>query len=510
MSSMKRPQTFVCSLLCILFLQCVQSLLSETCQPDEYVDDGGVCQQCDGLCPKICPGFGSEELQRFNKLDERSLHMFVNCTVINGSMLITDATFDGDPFLGNIGLEADDLEVFSTVRHITGHLTILQTPPSFRDLSAFRNLEVISGQDLHEGDALKILFSMVQSLGLTSLKRIGNGNVNVKRNRNLCYISNDIFDGIIQHPDSVVTVEYNRDQDRCRNEGSVCNNECTTSGCWGPGSNECLQCRNYHFDGFCVNNCTSNTTRSVLVTSSKECEYCHNECLQDCSGLGPNECEQCKNVQDGQYCMDRCPASKFPDANNICQQCHKNCDKPDDGYWCSGTGNFIGKGGCRVCDPVELDVDDEMVACLPPGSQCPEGFLEKFTEFTTEDGLINITVCQPCPDGYYPETKDTCALCHDECAKGCHGKDAWQCNECEHYRLQQDNDTIICVKECPSEKPFIMEGSICVIECATSMHSDSDKHCQASGAESHDIFRLTCWRIFLYGTCFLFIIWKMV
>lgn len=50
---------------------------------------------------------------------------------------------------------------------------------------------------------------------------------------------------------------------------------------------------------------------------------------------GSANCTKCANFQDGLYCVHRCPQGmpgeddtlvwKYPDVNNVCQLCHKNC-----------------------------------------------------------------------------------------------------------------------------------------------------------------------------------------
>ena len=52
---------------------------------------------------------------------------------------------------------------------------------------------------------------------------------------------------------------------------------------------------------------------------------------------------KCKHVKDGPYCVAQCPQEKYPDENNVCQSCHKNCIGG-----CDGPENNIGKSHCML------------------------------------------------------------------------------------------------------------------------------------------------------------------
>ena len=47
-------------------------------------------------------------------------------------------------------------------------------------------------------------------------------------------------------------------------EGHVCDPLCSEAGCWGPGPDQCLSCRNHSRHGTCVSNCNF-YTGSVCV-----------------------------------------------------------------------------------------------------------------------------------------------------------------------------------------------------------------------------------------------------
>jgi len=69
-------------------------------------------------------------------------------------------------------------------------------------------------------------------------------------------------------------------------QGLTCSELCSDFGCWGPGDDNCVSCRNYSMKGRCVNNCTmqlgfySFTTEDGIL----ECGKCHEECLLECTG----------------------------------------------------------------------------------------------------------------------------------------------------------------------------------------------------------------------------------
>ena len=40
-------------------------------------------------------------------------------------------------------------------------------------------------------------------------------------------------------------------------EGEVCSEECSSAGCWGKGSDQCLECKNFIYKGTCLPSCKS-------------------------------------------------------------------------------------------------------------------------------------------------------------------------------------------------------------------------------------------------------------
>lgn len=118
----------------------------------------------------------------------------------------------------------DDLEIFSTVRRISGDLLIEYTNEHIENLSFFRNLEVI-------GNELMIYRTKLVSLGLTSLKRIEKGEIRILFNDQLCYINNSTWQNLINNTSyQFIHIKNNTNDENCRVK---CDEQCLC-GCWGP------------------------------------------------------------------------------------------------------------------------------------------------------------------------------------------------------------------------------------------------------------------------------------
>uniref|UniRef100_A0A8C2IRM4 receptor protein-tyrosine kinase n=1 Tax=Cyprinus carpio TaxID=7962 RepID=A0A8C2IRM4_CYPCA len=203
-------------------------------------------------------------------------------------------------------------------------------PEELENLSVFSNLATIQGRTLYRGYSLLVMkIPTLKSLGLRSLKRIGDGGIYITGNKQLCY----------HH-----TVNWTRlfgSGLRAQRQGHVCDPLCSSEGCWGPGPDQCVSCKNYNRGGTCVPQCNflSGEKREFAGTK-KECMPCHQECaVQDgkhtCKGPGANECAACAHLQDGPYCVSSCPEGvqgengliiyKFPNSQHKCQPCHANC-----------------------------------------------------------------------------------------------------------------------------------------------------------------------------------------
>ena len=88
----------------------------------------GECVPCNGPCPKTCPGVKS--------IHSGNIDQFKNCTVIEGSISILDTSFTGFQQVNpnfTFGtrydkMDPDRLEVFSTLKEVTGFISIQVSP----------------------------------------------------------------------------------------------------------------------------------------------------------------------------------------------------------------------------------------------------------------------------------------------------------------------------------------------------------------------------------------------
>lgn len=120
-----------------------------TC-PAEKVAKDGECLPCNGPCPKTCTSTGI--------VNSDNVESFRGCTVIEGHLEILDQSFSGYQHVFQnfsfgaryIKMHPDKLEVFSTLKEVTGYINIQGAHDEFKNLSYFRNLEVIGGRQLME------------------------------------------------------------------------------------------------------------------------------------------------------------------------------------------------------------------------------------------------------------------------------------------------------------------------------------------------------------------------
>ncbi|XP_035015745.2 receptor tyrosine-protein kinase erbB-3b [Hippoglossus stenolepis] len=306
------------------------------------------CELCNGLCPKVCKGTGAENRQT---VDASNIDSFINCTKIQGSLHFLVTGILGDDFKQIPPLDAKKLEVFRTVREITDILNIQSWPKELNDLSVFSSLTTIQGRSLQKRFSLMVMrIPTLTSLGLRSLREISDGSVYISQNVKLCYYHTvnwtQLFIGRKVRVDNIIN---NRPLAECVAEGHVCDPLCSDSGCWGPGPDQCLSCRDYSRDSTCVGSCHFfKGAPREFAGPDGECVACHPECKpqhgkDSCTGPGADECVGCANLRDGPYCMSSCPTGvndgqrglifKYPNREGHCEPCHHNCTQG-----CSGPG----------------------------------------------------------------------------------------------------------------------------------------------------------------------------
>uniref|UniRef100_A0A8C7JI53 Receptor protein-tyrosine kinase n=1 Tax=Oncorhynchus kisutch TaxID=8019 RepID=A0A8C7JI53_ONCKI len=321
------------------------------CPPDKKeVERSGQrqCELCGGLCPKACEGTGPEHRQT---VDSSNIDSFINCTKIQGSLHFLVTGILGDDYKNIPPLDPKKLEVFRSVQEITDILAIQSWPKELSDLSVFSSLTTIQGRSLHKRFSLMVMrVASITSLGLRSLREISDGNVYLSHNAKLCYHHTvnwtRLFTG---HSTSLNDIKDNRPLRECVEEDHVCDPLCSDSGCWGPGPDQCLSCRNHSRDSTCVAHCNFYTGQPREFVGPKgECVACHPECQpqygrDSCTGPGSDECVMCSSLRDGPHCVFSCPSGvngengqfiyKYPNKDSYCEPCHVNCTQG-----CSGPG----------------------------------------------------------------------------------------------------------------------------------------------------------------------------
>jgi len=94
------------------------------------------------------------------------------------------------------------------------------------------------------------------------------------------------------------------------------------------------------------------------------------------SSQGADQCDACRHVRDGPYCVAECPSSKYVEANGTCSPCHEHCAE---GAGCTGPLDEVGPGACNACavvrfDDVERTGEIPVARCLPADVDCGDGF----------------------------------------------------------------------------------------------------------------------------------------
>ncbi|XP_066485210.1 epidermal growth factor receptor [Tiliqua scincoides] len=326
-----------------------------TCSMDSTeVEQNGIrkCKKCDGPCSKVCSGIGTGKLKGVLAVNASNIDYFKNCTTINGDLIFLHVSILGDSYTKTPPLDPKKLEIFKTVKEITGFLLIQVWPANITDLNAFENLEVIRGRTKQMGQyALAITGLNIRYLGLRSLKEVSDGDVVIVRNEHLCYSDTVDWKKLFVTDNQKTRSSRNRNETECVASGQVCHPLCSEVGCWGPGPFQCFSCRHFIRSGECVKECNILQGEPREFEKDSECHQCNPECLvlnstensATCFGPGPGNCTKCAHFIDGPHCVKSCPAGivgendtliwKYADENGVCQLCHPNCSRG-----CKGPG----------------------------------------------------------------------------------------------------------------------------------------------------------------------------
>ncbi|XP_065110260.1 receptor tyrosine-protein kinase erbB-4-like [Paramisgurnus dabryanus] len=300
-----------------------------------------MCIPCTDICPKMCDGIGTGSLQTAQTVDSSNIEKFVNCTKINGNLIFLITGIKGDMYHGIGALDPERLNVFHTVREITGYLNIQSWPENMSDLGVFSNLVTIGGRTLYSGISLLILKQRwISSLQFQSLKEISAGNVYITNNSQLCFYNTVNWTGLFRTNTQKVLIKSNRDPRECTKQKMMCDPLCSEAGCWGPGADQCLSCKYFSRGKTCVKSCNlydgdirEFANGSVCLECDSQCEKSKDKSLT-CRGPGPDHCMNCLHLKDGPNCVEKCPDGlqgansfifKYAESNNECHPCHPNC-----------------------------------------------------------------------------------------------------------------------------------------------------------------------------------------
>jgi len=96
-------------------------------------------------------------------------------------------------------------------------------------------------------------------------------------------------------------------------------------------------------------------------------------CVSVVCHQGADQCDACRHVQDGPYCVAECPTSKYANASGICLPCHPNCTES---AGCTGPLDTVGPGACNSCALVHFDDVNgtQTMRCLREDTECSSGF----------------------------------------------------------------------------------------------------------------------------------------
>ncbi|KAK9523950.1 hypothetical protein VZT92_017826 [Zoarces viviparus] len=302
-----------------------------------------MCIPCTDICPKVCDGIGTGSLQTAQTVDASNIDKFVNCTKINGNLIFLITGIKGDMYHGIGPLDPERLNVFRTVKEITGFFNIQSWPENMTDLSVFSSLATIGGRSLYSGSGISLLIlkqRWISSLQFQALGEISAGNVYIFNNSRLCFYNTVNWTSLFRTTSQKVLIRNNRDPKECTQQRMVCDQMCSDDGCWGPGPDQCLSCRYFRRGRACVESCNLFDEEMREFSNGSVCLECDSQCekmdgnAMTCLGQGPDQCVKCLHFKDGPNCVEKCPDGlqgansfifKYAKANNECHPCHANC-----------------------------------------------------------------------------------------------------------------------------------------------------------------------------------------
>uniref|UniRef100_A0A672J273 Receptor protein-tyrosine kinase n=1 Tax=Salarias fasciatus TaxID=181472 RepID=A0A672J273_SALFA len=341
-----------------------------TCSAGMYeVEEKGVqrCKACDGPCPKVNIG----SLANTIAVNASNIESFRDCTKINGDIVLIETSFTGgaDGFAsltascrsGFLLIQSwpknmTSLSVFENLQIIRGRTTHSQHSLAVVRLKHLRWLGLRS---LKEVSAGKVLLKDNPELCYTQSQQWSR-----------LFRSKDQTIGM---RNNALPTTCSESSSGAEQQNLTCDEECSEDGCWGPGPTMCMSCLHFDRRGRCVPVCNllQGEPREVEVNGS--CVECHPECLllnetPTCRAPGPDQCSQCAHFKDGPHCVARCPHGvqgdgdtliwKYPDSSGQCQSCHQNCTQG-----CSGPG-LSGCSGAAAQSTLALSVVGGLLAAV--------------------------------------------------------------------------------------------------------------------------------------------------
>uniref|UniRef100_A0A8C1X974 Receptor protein-tyrosine kinase n=1 Tax=Cyprinus carpio TaxID=7962 RepID=A0A8C1X974_CYPCA len=307
-----------------------------TCSSNMHeVEENGIrkCKQCDGLCPKVCNGLGTGAFVNTIAVNATNIDSFINCTKINGHITIMRMTFQGDVFTNTPSMDPVKLNYFKTVKEISGFLLIQGWPEQLNSLSPFENLEIIRGRTKQGTVSFAALnIPHLDHLGLHSLKEISDGEVVIRNNSHLCYVEGSYWPKLFRSENHSLMCSSEQ-------QNSTCDSMCGEEGCWGPGPSMCVSCQHVSRRGRCVSHCNVLDGDPREYVSENVCLECDPEC-KILNRTPTDQCTECAHFKDGTQCVAQCAQGlynrlvwTYPDKYGQCQPCHANCTQR-----CSGPG----------------------------------------------------------------------------------------------------------------------------------------------------------------------------
>uniref|UniRef100_A0A8C9G551 Receptor protein-tyrosine kinase n=1 Tax=Pavo cristatus TaxID=9049 RepID=A0A8C9G551_PAVCR len=226
-----------------------------------------------------CDGIGTGSLVSAQTVDSSNIDKFINCTKINGNLIFLVTGIHGDPYHTIAAINPEKLNIFQTVREITGYLNIQSWPENMTDFRVFSNLVTIGGRALYSGLSLLILKQQgITSLQFQSLKQISAGNIYITDNSNLCYYHTVNWTSLFSTPSQKTVIHRNKKAENCTADGMVCNELCSSDGCWGPGPDQCLSCKRFIRGRTCIESCNLYDGEFREFANGSVCVECDPQC----------------------------------------------------------------------------------------------------------------------------------------------------------------------------------------------------------------------------------------